>query len=105
MFEPTKLKAALAFEPRVVIAAMHTTMIRDSITAYSTAVGPSSFFRNDTKLLHRLSIGISKNGDYRGANLSGAIAPIFSSRLGGHQALRSSISCMQIEQSLLFSFR
>src|SRR3954470_9761637 len=38
----------LAFEPRVVMAAMHTTMIRASMTAYSTAVGPSSFFRKAT---------------------------------------------------------
>src|SRR6478609_8068897 len=38
----------LAFDPRVVMAAMHTTMIRASITAYSTAVGPSSFFTNST---------------------------------------------------------
>jgi hypothetical protein len=37
-----------AFDPRVVIEAMHTTTIRASITAYSTAVGPSSFFRNLT---------------------------------------------------------
>src|SRR5580692_4742425 len=50
MVEPTKLKAALALEPRVVMAAMQTTMMRDSITAYSTAVGPSSFFRNENKL-------------------------------------------------------
>src|SRR6476646_6090330 len=38
----------LAFEPSVVMAAMHTTMMRASITAYSTAVGPSSFFTNST---------------------------------------------------------
>jgi hypothetical protein len=38
----------LAFDPRVVIAAMHTTMMSASMTAYSTAVGPSSFFRNST---------------------------------------------------------
>src|SRR5438094_3966718 len=40
----------LALEPRVVMAAMHTTMIRANITAYSTAVGPSSFFKNLTRL-------------------------------------------------------
>src|SRR5215210_7061447 len=49
--EPTKLKVLLALEPRVVMAAMHTTTIRASITAYSTAVGPSSAFRNDTRFL------------------------------------------------------
>src|SRR3954449_2498696 len=40
----------LAFDPRVVMAAMQTTMIRASMTAYSTAVGPSSFLRNATSL-------------------------------------------------------
>src|SRR5689334_3183318 len=30
------------------MAVMHTTMIKASITAYSTAVGPSSFFRKRT---------------------------------------------------------
>src|SRR5947209_2862894 len=39
---PTVLKVALALVPMVVIAVMHTTMIRASMTAYSTAVGPSS---------------------------------------------------------------
>src|SRR6188768_258465 len=57
MEEPTKLKVSLAFEPRVVMAAMQTTMIRASITAYSTAVGPSSFFRNETRLLVKLRMG------------------------------------------------
>ena len=40
-----------AFVPSVVMAAMHTTTIRASITAYSTAVGPSSFFMNETNFL------------------------------------------------------
>src|SRR2546423_14767593 len=57
--EPTKEKVELALEPRVVMAAMHTTTIRASITAYSTAVGPSSAFRNDTRLLVRLRIGLN----------------------------------------------
>src|SRR5436190_23916618 len=48
MAEPTNEKVLLAFEPRVVMAAMHTTMISASITAYSTAVGPSSFLTNST---------------------------------------------------------
>ena len=51
MDEPTKLKVLLALEPRVVMAAMHTTTMRASITAYSTAVGPSSAFMNDTRRL------------------------------------------------------
>ncbi len=62
--EPTKEKVLLALEPRVVMAAMHTTTIRANITAYSTAVGPSSAFRNDTKLLVKprmlaLQIGVA----------------------------------------------
>src|SRR5207253_5718440 len=54
--EPTNEKVLLALEPRVVMAAMQTTMIRASITAYSTAVGPSSAFRNDTRDFVRLRI-------------------------------------------------
>jgi hypothetical protein len=60
MFEPTKLNVAFALEPRVVMAAMQTTIISDSITAYSTAVGPSSFFRNDTTVLVKLLMGLSR---------------------------------------------
>src|SRR5437870_13909749 len=43
---PTEVNVVLAFLPRVVMAPMQTTMIRASMTAYSTAVGPSSRFRN-----------------------------------------------------------
>jgi hypothetical protein len=49
IFEPTKLNAWLTFLPSVVTAEMQTTMINDSMTAYSTAVGPSSFFKNEMK--------------------------------------------------------
>ena len=45
MAVPILVKVELAFEPSVVIAPMQTTMIRASITAYSTAVGPSSAFK------------------------------------------------------------
>jgi hypothetical protein len=38
----TLLKAELAFVPIDVIAVKHTITIKASITAYSTAVGPSS---------------------------------------------------------------
>src|SRR5439155_327344 len=41
-------KVLLALVPRVVMAVMHTTTISASMTAYSTAVGPSSFFRKLT---------------------------------------------------------
>src|SRR5436190_2039180 len=51
MAEPTNEKVLFAFEPRVVMAAMQTTTIRANITAYSTAVGPSSCFRKFTNSL------------------------------------------------------
>jgi hypothetical protein len=35
----------LAFLPRLVTAVKQTTIMRDNITAYSTAVGPSSLFK------------------------------------------------------------
>src|SRR5262249_26107879 len=58
----TKEKVLLALEPRVVMAAMHTTMIRANMTAYSTAVGPSSFLRNETNFLVRLRISSASTG-------------------------------------------
>ena len=42
----TVLKVPLALVPRVVMIVMHATRIRASITAYSTAVGPSSLVPN-----------------------------------------------------------
>lgn|GEM_PF-5224664 len=64
--EPTKLKVEFVFDPNAVIAAMHTTTISASITAYSTAVGPSSFFRkfysisaafrNDFFMIHLVNV-------------------------------------------------
>src|SRR5262245_25600287 len=45
MAVPTDVNVALAFLPRVVIAPMQTTIIKANITAYSTAVGPSSAFK------------------------------------------------------------
>src|SRR6476620_3534762 len=47
----------LAFEPRVVMAAMHTTMMSASMTAYSTAVGTSSFVTNSTNFLATFRMG------------------------------------------------
>src|SRR6266511_466310 len=46
MVVPTLVKVLLALLPRAVMAVMQTTMIKASMTAYSTAVGPSSAFRN-----------------------------------------------------------
>src|SRR5690348_16453982 len=48
MLLPTEEKVLLALVPSTVMAVMHTTMIRASITAYSTAVGPFSSFRKLT---------------------------------------------------------
>jgi|GEM_PF-4130234 len=48
--EPTNENVLFAFEPRVVMAAMHTTTMRASITAYSTAVGPSSLLTKLTRV-------------------------------------------------------
>src|SRR5262249_15521552 len=42
MVVPTLEKVLLALLPRAVMAVMHTTMISANMTAYSTAVGPSS---------------------------------------------------------------
>jgi len=39
------LNVLLAFDPSELMAAMQTTIIRASITAYSTAVGPFSSLR------------------------------------------------------------
>src|SRR3954470_10144157 len=52
----------LAFDPRVVMAAMHTTMMSASMTAYSTAVGPSSFFTNSTNVLVSFRMTVSETG-------------------------------------------
>jgi hypothetical protein len=60
------VKVDLARVPIVETAVMQTTMIRDSITAYSTAVGPSSLFKNrfifDAKffIIHSQSPGFSR---------------------------------------------
>src|SRR4051812_32403292 len=48
---PTLPNVSLALWPSVVTAPMQTTMMRASMTAYSTAVGPSSALTNFTTLL------------------------------------------------------
>ena len=45
---PTVVKVVLAFWPSVVMAARQTTMMRANMTAYSTAVGPSSRSQKST---------------------------------------------------------
>src|SRR5258707_1335916 len=54
MAPPTEVNVLLAFVPRVVIAVRQTTTIRASMTAYSTAVGPSSRFKKSTTKLPSL---------------------------------------------------
>src|SRR5262249_24000340 len=57
---PTYWNVVLALEPSALIAAMHTTMISASMTAYSTAVGPSSRCRKSTSWLeNRVHMGHS----------------------------------------------
>jgi hypothetical protein len=46
----TLVKVAFALVPRAVMAIRHTTMISDNITAYSTAVGPSSSLKKSSML-------------------------------------------------------
>src|SRR5262249_12378582 len=58
VFKATLLKVFRALEPMVVMAAMQTTMIRASITAYSTAVGPSSSFRKRSTLVNHFLMAI-----------------------------------------------
>src|SRR3954466_5487547 len=62
-----KEKVELVVEPRVVIAVMHTTTIRASMTAYSTAVGPSSLFRKLTRACPnlRMCLAFRDEGDRR----------------------------------------
>src|ERR1051326_1643718 len=50
---PTVVNVLLAFWPSVVMAPRQTTMIRANITAYSTAVGPSSRARKSTAICER----------------------------------------------------
>src|SRR5438105_15729361 len=52
----TLLKVLLALEPIDVTATRHTTMIKASITAYSTAVGPSSALTKLTTGLSHLAM-------------------------------------------------
>src|SRR5262249_46349764 len=56
MVVPTLVNVLLALLPRAVIAVMHTTIIRASMTAYSTAVGPSSRLRKFTTFSTNLRI-------------------------------------------------
>src|SRR5205807_4507734 len=59
MVVPTLVKVLLALLPSAVMAALQQTMIRASITAHSTAVGPLSSFRKLTRAVPRLRMGLS----------------------------------------------
>jgi len=53
MLLATYWKVLLVAEPRALMVTRQTTMIKASITAYSTAVGPSSFFKNAARRRER----------------------------------------------------
>jgi len=56
MAEDVAVKTPLVFSPSIVIALIATTMIRATITAYSTAVGPSSLLKNLTNFSCKVRI-------------------------------------------------
>jgi hypothetical protein len=58
VFNAAFANVSLEFEPSVVMAAMHTTIIRANITAYSTAVGPSSETRKRLTFKEKDFIGL-----------------------------------------------
>jgi hypothetical protein len=95
------VKVDLARDPIVETAVMQTTMIKDSMTAYSTAVGPSSLFRNrlifDAKffIIHSVGIYCPSNTvkhylSYRTVSLTLVIGsvPITSPRYSGERSTR-----------------
>ena len=53
------VKVLLTLVPRVVTAPIETTMIKATMTAYSTAVGPSSLLRNLTNFSRKAFMGES----------------------------------------------
>src|SRR5262245_887837 len=69
----TNEKVLFVFEPTAVMAAIQTTTIRANMTAYSTAVGPSSFCRNETNSLVKRRISIVLMGRRTG-NPAGRMA-------------------------------
>jgi hypothetical protein len=64
----TLVNVAFALVPRAVMAIRHTTMINDNITAYSTAVGPSSSIKKSKNLFMAFSLSRRvRVSDWRGA--------------------------------------
>src|SRR3954452_4783732 len=67
MVPETLVNVLLALLPRAVMAVMHTTIIRASMTAYSTAVGPSSRFRNSATFCSTFFIALLLSAAWRSA--------------------------------------
>src|SRR5262249_44495764 len=61
----TLLKVELTLVPSAETMVMHATMIRASMTAYSTAVGPSSLTRNRRTREAKACMRVSLEGDAR----------------------------------------
>src|SRR6516162_5422056 len=86
MAVPTVVNVLLAFVPSVVMATMQTTMISASMTAYSTAVGPSSLltkFRTQDKTFF-IVFSFRQPGDPPSQRASGgpmALRPCFTAGL------------------------
>src|SRR5262249_16861060 len=72
---PTYWKVLEALEPRALMAAMQTTMINASITAYSTAVGPSSDTRKLWTFPNHCFMTIPLLTPYRGREGPVGLAP------------------------------
>src|SRR5206468_3666481 len=106
VFRETFPNVLLALDPSVVMAAMHTTMIRASMTAYSTAVGPSSRFRKVTNCLVKLRMTVSgpgtqdANRDTKRDHCVGLFARTGELSERGHQLPSSHAQSMQTVQAV-----
>src|SRR5208337_3844868 len=65
---PTAPKVLLTFVPRFVMIAMQATRIRASMTAYSTAVGPSSLVRKRVIKVGKRDIDLTLLITHRGVS-------------------------------------
>jgi hypothetical protein len=79
------VNVVFALVPKVVIALRHTITIRANITAYSTAVGPSSDLMNCRNFKARFFISFLRKRRFpteKGANAAGVIGKfVLQSRL------------------------
>jgi hypothetical protein len=62
----TLVNVLFALLPKAVTDAMHTTMIKANMTAYSTAVGPSSRFKNSVTQVEKLFNIVPSPSEYPG---------------------------------------